>query len=130
MGELGLAYDELLLDDRHARLGAVLGVTPFALLGLEAAHNRNGLIGLVFGHQRGKQRLALLRSVGKAPGLVLVEASLDELRHKGVGAALQDLDVTLPEAFVAESLHRLPGDCLVVEGADDYRVGGHSSISI
>ena len=83
------------------------------------------MIGLVLGHQGGKQRLALLCSVGKAAGLVLVEASLDELGHKRVGATLQDLDVTLPEALVAESLHRLPGDGLVVEGADDHRVGGH-----
>ena len=98
---------------------------PLVLRGLEAVHDRGGVIGLVFGHQGGKQRLALLCGISKAAGLFLVEAALDELGHKRVGAALQDLDVTLAEALVAESLHRLPGDGLVVEGADDHRVGGH-----
>ena len=94
-------------------------VLPLVLRGLEAVHDRGGLIGLLLGHQGGKQSLALLCGISKAAGLVLVEASLDELRYQGVGATLQDLDVTLPEALVAESLHRLAGNCLVLEGVDE-----------
>ena len=62
-----------------------------ALRGLEAVHDRGGLIGLVLGHQGGQQRLALLCGIGKAAGFVLVEAALDELGHERVGATLRIL---------------------------------------